>query len=81
VPPGTIVRLVVEAECVVVPKVLRRYIKDAMAVLQKERLRWQEKSKPTGTANPGTVLDQNPQPGECVPPGTVVELFVEMPAN
>jgi beta-lactam-binding protein with PASTA domain len=77
VPVGTQVHLVVaEPELVVVPRVLDRSLEEARVRLENVRLRVGETDSRVSDAEPGTVVGQNPGPGERVATGSPVDLRV-----
>ncbi len=77
VPVGTQVHLVVaEPELVVVPRVLDRRLEEARRMLENARLRVGELERLVGDAQPGTVVGQNPGPGERVATGSRIDLRV-----
>ena len=76
--PNTTVDLVVEAESIVVPRVVGVDVKHAVDVLEKRGLRpGNVREESRRTARPGTVVDQRPRAGERVLPGTTVDLVLE----
>jgi beta-lactam-binding protein with PASTA domain len=77
VPVGTRVSLVVaEPEMIVVPRVLDRRLEEAREVLENARLLVGELESRVGDAEPGTVVGQNPGPGERVATGSRIDLRV-----
>lgn len=79
VPVGSSVDLVVEAESVVVPRIVGQHVEQARRMLLSERLSLGGvRQELTGKAAAGTVLRQNPGPGTPVRPGTAVELVIEV---
>jgi len=61
-----------------VPNVVMLGIDEAREILLRKGLRLGElKRKTTGRARPGTVLDQNPPPGQRVPHGSIVNVVLE----
>lgn len=63
-----------------VPDLRRRTLRDAEAILTNTRLSLGDvKGEPAGTALVGLVLDQSPDPGTVVQPGTPVSLVVGEP--
>jgi beta-lactam-binding protein with PASTA domain len=76
VPLGTQVTLVMEARLVSVPDVIGQSNADAGATLTNLNLKVQPEAVQTQEAQPGTVLDQDPEQGTLVQEGHVVKLKV-----
>ncbi|MGF1663400.1 MAG: Stk1 family PASTA domain-containing Ser/Thr kinase [Kineosporiaceae bacterium] len=78
VAPGTTVTLIVSSGAVEVPAVEGQQVNDAIAAIQDAGLRVEQIGQPSGEPA-GTVIDQNPPPGDLVPAGSTVQIIVAQP--
>lgn len=75
--PQTTVALVVEEEAVSVPRVIGQTLAEATDTLSGRGLTVGEVTQRRAGGTPGVVLNQTPEEGQPVPPGTAVNLTVE----
>jgi serine/threonine-protein kinase len=78
VAPGTTVTLIVSSGAVEVPAVEGQQVNDAIAAIQDAGLRVEQIGQPSNEPA-GTVIDQNPPPGDLVPAGSTVQIIVAQP--
>jgi serine/threonine-protein kinase len=78
VPPGTTVTLVISSGAVEVPAVEGQQVNEAIAAIQALGLGVEQISQPSDEPA-GTVIDQNPPPGDTVPGGSTVQIIVAQP--
>jgi beta-lactam-binding protein with PASTA domain len=77
VPPQTAVALTVEAESVQVPRLIGQTLAEATRALQGRQLTVGQVTQRRTGATPGVVLNQSPEEGQTLAPGSSVALTVE----
>jgi serine/threonine-protein kinase len=78
VAPGTTVAIIVSSGAVEVPGVEGQQVNDAIAAIQAAGLRVEQIGQASDEP-PGTVIDQDPAPGDTVPAGSTVRIIVAQP--
>ncbi|MGF1645669.1 MAG: Stk1 family PASTA domain-containing Ser/Thr kinase [Kineosporiaceae bacterium] len=78
VAPGSTVNLIVASGLVEVPGVEGQPVNDAIAAIQAAGLRVEQMGQ-ASSEPPGTVIDQNPPPGDLAPAGSTVQIIVAQP--